>query len=53
MTVTRAIQEATAADWLAQEKRRTQHRGNAVALYIINWKRAERAERARRALDRR
>jgi hypothetical protein len=48
MTVIAAIREAIQAEWLAQEKRRTAHGGNAVALYSINWRRAERGERLRR-----
>jgi hypothetical protein len=48
MTVAKAIREAIAADWLAQEKRRTPHGGNSVAVYALNWRRAERAERERR-----
>jgi hypothetical protein len=48
MTVAAAVKEAVESGWLAQEKRRTQHGGNAVALYSINWKLAERAERERR-----
>jgi len=48
VTVIAAIRTAVKARWLTQEKRRTPHGGNAVALYGINWKRAEQAERARR-----
>jgi hypothetical protein len=48
MTVIKAIREIIQADWLAQEKRRTPHGGQAVSLYSINWKKAERAERERR-----
>jgi hypothetical protein len=48
MTVLAAIREAIRLEWLSQEKRRTPHGGNAVAVYAINWKRAERAERERR-----
>jgi hypothetical protein len=48
MTVIAAIREAIQADWLSQENRRTPHGGNAVALYAVNWRRAERAERLRR-----
>jgi hypothetical protein len=51
MTVIAAIREAVRAEWLTQEKRHTPHGGNAVALYSINWRRAERAERARRKQD--
>jgi hypothetical protein len=48
MTVIAAVRQAIQVDWLAQEKRRTPHGGQAVALYSINWRRAERAERERR-----
>jgi hypothetical protein len=34
--------------WLSQQKRRTPHGGNAVALYSVNFLRAVEAERARR-----
>jgi hypothetical protein len=48
VTVIGAVRTAVESRWLTQEKRRTPHGGNAVALYGINWKRAEQAERARR-----
>jgi hypothetical protein len=48
VTVISAIRAAVETGWLTQEKRRTPHGGNAVALYGINWRRAEQAERARR-----
>jgi hypothetical protein len=47
-TVIAAVREAIQAEWLLQQKRRTPHGGNAVALYSINWRRAERTERLRR-----
>jgi hypothetical protein len=48
MTVIAAIRAGVEARWLRQEKRRTPHGGNAVALYTIDWSRAEQAERRRR-----
>jgi hypothetical protein len=48
VTVIGAIKAAVETRWLTQEKRRTPHGGNAVALYSLNWRRAEQAERARR-----
>ena len=48
VTVIAAIRAAANAGWLTQQKRRTPHGGNARALYSIDWRRAEQAERRRR-----
>jgi hypothetical protein len=48
VAVIAAIRKTIDSGWLSQEKRRTPHGGNAVALYSIDWQRAERAERTRR-----
>jgi hypothetical protein len=53
MTVIKAIREVIQAEWLTQEKRRTPYGGQAVSLYSINWKKAERVERERRKQEER